>query len=241
MQYTRNMVTGGVHGGPRHRPRRRAQGVLEQSTATLPSRRCSASRTCSSRSTRWTSSAGRQGRLDRSCRVRTTGRRSWTSTTSVHPVQRAPRRQRRAALDAMAWYKGPRCSTTSKHVYTGSDVNLIDVRFPVQWVIRPQSDEHHDYRGYAGQVAAGVFRVGDDVVVLPSGSPLARRGDRGRPAGRSNEASRPRRSSSAWPTTSTSRAATSSPAPQPAQGHEDFEARSLDGRRRRRSSRAATT
>jgi sulfate adenylyltransferase subunit 1 (EFTu-like GTPase family) len=46
---------------------------------------------------------------------------------------------------------------------------MIDVRFPVQWVVRPQSDDHHDYRGYAGQVAGGVLRVGDDVMVLPSG------------------------------------------------------------------------
>ncbi len=50
-----------------------------------------------------------------------------------------------------------------------SDRNLIDVRFPVQWVIRPQSDEFHDYRGYAGQVAGGVLRLGDEVMVLPRG------------------------------------------------------------------------
>ena len=50
-----------------------------------------------------------------------------------------------------------------------TDRNLVDVRFPVQWVIRPMSEEHHDYRGYAGQVAAGVLRAGDDVVVMPAG------------------------------------------------------------------------
>ena len=70
---------------------------------------------------------------------------------------------------AMPWYQGPSLLYHLEHVYIGSDVNLIDVRFPVQWVIRPQSDEHHDYRGYAGQIASGVFRVGDEVVVLPSG------------------------------------------------------------------------
>ena len=48
-------------------------------------------------------------------------------------------------------------------------MNLIDVRFPVQWVVRPQSDEHHDFRGYAGQVASGTFKKGDEVIVLPSG------------------------------------------------------------------------
>src|SRR5205085_8352118 len=47
--------------------------------------------------------------------------------------------------------------------------NLIDCRFPVQYVIRPRDDKHHDYRGYAGQLASGTYRVGDDVVVLPSG------------------------------------------------------------------------
>ena len=69
----------------------------------------------------------------------------------------------------MPWYQGPSLLYHLEHVYIGSDGNLIDARFPVQWVIRPQTDEHHDYRGYAGQVAAGVFRNGDEVVVLPSG------------------------------------------------------------------------
>ncbi len=50
-----------------------------------------------------------------------------------------------------------------------TDRDMDDVRFPVQWVIRPMNDDHHDYRGYAGQLAAGVLRPGDDVVVLPSG------------------------------------------------------------------------
>ena len=56
-----------------------------------------------------------------------------------------------------------------ENVYTASDDNRVDARFPVQYVIRPQRAEHHDYRGYAGRVAGGVFRVGDDVMVLPSG------------------------------------------------------------------------
>ena len=70
---------------------------------------------------------------------------------------------------AMPWYQGPSLLYHLEHVYIGSDRNLIDARFPVQWVIRPQTDEHHDYRGYAGQIAAGVFRKGDEVMVLPSG------------------------------------------------------------------------
>jgi bifunctional enzyme CysN/CysC len=69
----------------------------------------------------------------------------------------------------MPWYDGPPLLYHLEHVYVASDRNLHDVRFPVQYVIRPMTDEHHDYRGYAGQVASGVLRPGDDVTVLPSG------------------------------------------------------------------------
>ncbi|HEV2310733.1 MAG TPA: GTP-binding protein [Acidimicrobiia bacterium] len=67
------------------------------------------------------------------------------------------------------WYEGPTLLHHLEHVYIGSDRNLIDARFPVQYVIRPMSHEFHDYRGYAGQVASGMFRPGDEVLVLPSG------------------------------------------------------------------------
>jgi len=67
------------------------------------------------------------------------------------------------------WYKGPPLLHQLENVHIASDRNLIDVRFPVQWVVRPQSQDHHDYRGYAGQVAGGVLKVGDEVVVLQSG------------------------------------------------------------------------
>jgi bifunctional enzyme CysN/CysC len=69
----------------------------------------------------------------------------------------------------MPWYHGPTLLYHLETVHISSDRNLIDVRFPVQWVIRPQSAEHPDYRGYAGQVAGGVLKPGDEVVVLPSG------------------------------------------------------------------------
>jgi sulfate adenylyltransferase subunit 1 len=69
----------------------------------------------------------------------------------------------------MPWYEGPALLYYLEHVHVASDRNLIDARFPVQWVTRPMSDELHDYRGYAGQVAAGVMKVGDEVMVLPSG------------------------------------------------------------------------
>ncbi|HEX6969294.1 MAG TPA: GTP-binding protein [Micromonosporaceae bacterium] len=69
----------------------------------------------------------------------------------------------------MPWYEGPSLLHHLEHVHIASDRNLVDVRFPVQYVIRPQSTSIHDYRGYAGQVASGVLRPGDEVMVLPSG------------------------------------------------------------------------
>ncbi len=68
----------------------------------------------------------------------------------------------------MPWYAGPPLLYHLEHVHIASDRNLIDPRFPVQWVIRPGDDEHRDYRAYAGQVASGVLRAGDEIVVLPS-------------------------------------------------------------------------
>jgi sulfate adenylyltransferase large subunit len=71
--------------------------------------------------------------------------------------------------DAMTWYAGPTLLEHLETVELADDRNNDDRRFPVQWVIRPMADEHHDYRGYAGRVAGGVWRAGDEVVVLPSG------------------------------------------------------------------------
>ncbi len=69
----------------------------------------------------------------------------------------------------MDWYRGATLLHHLEEVHIASDRNLVDVRFPVQYVIRPQSTEHHDYRGYAGTVAGGVLKPGDEVMVLPSG------------------------------------------------------------------------
>jgi bifunctional enzyme CysN/CysC len=69
----------------------------------------------------------------------------------------------------MPWYQGPSLLHHLEHVHIASDRNLVDVRFPVQHVIRPQSTVVPDYRGYAGQVASGVLKPGDEVMVLPSG------------------------------------------------------------------------
>lgn len=67
------------------------------------------------------------------------------------------------------WFQGATLMHMLETVHIESDCNHIDSRFPVQYVVRPQSKEYHDYRGYAGRIAGGIFRPGDDVVVLPSG------------------------------------------------------------------------
>lgn len=69
----------------------------------------------------------------------------------------------------MPWYHGPTLMHHLEHVHVASDRDLVDTRFPVQYVVRPKSDKYHDYRGYAGQVAGGVMKTGDEVLVLPSG------------------------------------------------------------------------
>ena len=84
----------------------------------------------------------------------------------------------------MAWYDGPPLLHHLEHVHIASDRNLIDVRFPVQYVIRPHQatdPELHDYRGYAGQVAGGVLKPGDEVMHLPSGMTTTDQPHRHRP------------------------------------------------------------
>lgn len=71
--------------------------------------------------------------------------------------------------EKMTWYQGGTLLNTLETVHISSDYNHVDCRFPVQTVIRPFSDEFHDFRGYAGRIAGGVFKKGDDVTVLPSG------------------------------------------------------------------------
>ncbi|WP_207345970.1 sulfate adenylyltransferase subunit CysN [Arthrobacter sp. E3] len=73
--------------------------------------------------------------------------------------------------DNMPWYTGTPLLNHLENVYVGSDRNLVDGRFPVQYVVRPHSNQFHDYRGYAGKIASGVMKVGDEVIVLPSGMP----------------------------------------------------------------------
>jgi sulfate adenylyltransferase subunit 1 len=72
-------------------------------------------------------------------------------------------------LDNMPWYQGGSLLYFLEHVYVGNEFNHVDPRFPVQWVVRPQSREHHDFRGFSGRIAGGVFKKGDEVKILPSG------------------------------------------------------------------------
>jgi sulfate adenylyltransferase subunit 1 len=69
----------------------------------------------------------------------------------------------------MPWYQGPTLLYHLETVYIGADANHVDARMPVQWVIRPHSDKWHDFRGFAGRIAGGVFKPGDEVQLLPSG------------------------------------------------------------------------
>ncbi len=69
----------------------------------------------------------------------------------------------------MPWYEGSTLLYTLENVHIASDFNLVDSRFPVQRVIRPQSEEYRDFRGYAGRIEGGIFKPGDDITTLPSG------------------------------------------------------------------------
>lgn len=73
------------------------------------------------------------------------------------------------ASENMDWYKGSTLLYHLETVYVGNQENHVEARFPVQWVIRPQSDEFHDFRGFAGRIAGGVFKPGDEIIVHPSG------------------------------------------------------------------------
>ena len=71
--------------------------------------------------------------------------------------------------EKMSWYEGSTLLYTLENLHIGSDYNHIDCRFPVQTVIRPKMAPYHDFRGYAGRIAGGVFKPGDEITVLPSG------------------------------------------------------------------------
>jgi sulfate adenylyltransferase subunit 1 len=100
--------------------------------------------------------------------------KAFSSKLEVHDIQFVPI----SALlgdnvvnrsENMGWYRGATLLHMLETVHIESDYNHIDSRFPVQYVVRPQTREHQDFRGYAGRVAGGIFRVGEEVLVLPSG------------------------------------------------------------------------
>ena len=98
----------------------------------------------------------------------------FTGKLDVHDIQYIPMSALRGdnvveRSTWMDWYEGSTLLYYLENVHIASDQNFIDTRFPVQMVIRPNTDEFHDYRGYAGRVAGGVLKTGDEVMVLPSG------------------------------------------------------------------------
>ncbi len=96
-------------------------------------------------------------------------RRLNVADLTVIPISALHGQNVTAPATEMPWYQGPTLLYHLENVHHASDTNLTDLRLPVQCVIRPRSAEHHDYRGYAGQIASGVLRTGDEVVVLPGG------------------------------------------------------------------------
>ncbi|MEM9918917.1 MAG: sulfate adenylyltransferase subunit CysN [Bacteroidota bacterium] len=99
---------------------------------------------------------------------------SWASKLNVKDVHFIPISALKGdnvvdQSEAMEWYKGTTLLYYLENVHIGSDYNLIDCRFPVQYVVRPNTDDYHDYRGYSGRIAGGVFKKGDKVKLLPSG------------------------------------------------------------------------
>ena len=160
-------------------------------------------------STRWTSSTTTRPSSTpsaRSSRTSPPGSRSPTCRSS--PSRRCTATTSSSARPTWAWYEGPSLLHHLEQVYIASDRNLIDPRFPVQWVVRPTASTVPDYRGYAGRVAGGVFRVrrrGGRAAV--GAHHHDRRHRHLRRPGRGG-VRRPCRSWCAWPRTSTCRAAT---------------------------------
>jgi len=100
--------------------------------------------------------------------------RAFSAKLEVHDIQFVPISALKGdnvvnRSEEMPWYGGSTLLHILENVHIESDYNHIDARFPVQYVVRPQTNENQDFRGYAGRVAGGIFRAGDEVVILPSG------------------------------------------------------------------------
>ena len=170
VQYTRNMVTGASTADVAVVLVDARKGVIEQTRRHTLIARSSPSPTSSSPSTRWISSTStRRGSTRSSGSSTTSPPRSASRTRWRSRSPRCTATTSSTRPTGCPGGRGRRCSQHLEEIELAGDRNLADRRFPVQWVIRPMSDEHHDYRGYAGQVAGGVWRAGDDVLVLPSG------------------------------------------------------------------------
>ena len=170
--YTRNMVTGASTADLAIVLVDARNGVAEPVAAPRVHRVAAADPAHRGRaSTRWTSSTGAEERFEEIVEEFTdfAAKLEVTDVTFI-PISALHGDNVVDRSANMPWYDGPPLLYHLEHVHIASDRNLIDPRFPVQWVIRPGVDEHHDYRGYAGQVASGILRAGDEVVVLPSGA-----------------------------------------------------------------------
>ncbi|MEZ5160825.1 MAG: hypothetical protein R2709_08900 [Marmoricola sp.] len=146
------------------------QGLTEQSRRhAVPSRCCGCPTSCS-RSTRWIWSTTPEAIYEKIH----SEFKSFATKLNVPDLEVIPISPFKATTSSPG-QKTPRGTTARpwmhhlEHVHVASDRDLVDARLPVQYVIRPKSDEFHDYRGYAGQVAGGIFKPGDEVIVLPSG------------------------------------------------------------------------
>ena len=128
------------------------------------------SRTWCCASTRWTSSTSPQETFDEIHEEFTSfATKLSIPDLTIIPISALQGDNVVTRSEHMAWYEGPSLLHHLENVHVASDRDLVDTRFPVQYVVRPKSDDYHDYRGYAGRVAGGVLKPGDDVLVLPSG------------------------------------------------------------------------
>ena len=171
VQYTRNMVTGASMADARRHPRRRPQGTgraeppprLHRHPAAHPASR----RGCINKMDLVDYSQERFEEIKAEFEAFAT--RLEVSDLAFIPVSALKGDNVVDRSATMTWYDGATLLGYLEGLYIASDRNLVDCRFPVQYVIRPRSDDHHDYRGYAGQIAGGVWKPDDAVIVLPSG------------------------------------------------------------------------
>ena len=161
-------------------PARRAQGhhradaaaLLHRRDARDPARRHRGQQDGSRRTSRRSASPRSSASSSRSPRA------CGCTTSRAIPMSALGRQRRRTRARRWRWYEGPTLLEHLETVEIASDRNLDDRRFPVQWVIRPMSDDHHDYRGYGGAIAGGVWRAGRRGRRPPFRAPRPRRGGR---------------------------------------------------------------